>query len=71
MMTNRKWIKSMALIDFLTIFNKNNAECVLSLLGIKSLAARCDKYNDEEKDIDDCCYNCVCGWLNEQHKNFS
>lgn len=70
-MTNREWINNMALIDFLSIINKNSVPCVLSLLGVTDCDKRCTEFNDEEKNIQDVCYNCVCKWLNENfQKNF-
>lgn len=65
-MTNREWLQNMVMIDRLTLFNKSSEMCVLELLGIPNCADRCDKFNDEEKSVDDCCYNCLCSWLNEK-----
>ena len=70
-MTNREWLQNMAMIDMLTLFNRSSKMCIFELLGISNLSDRCDKFDDEEKSIDDCCYDCLCSWLNENfQKNF-
>lgn len=65
-MTNREWLQNMAMIDLLTLFNRSSKMCIFELLGIPNCTDRCDKFSDEEKSIDDCCYNCLCSWLNEK-----
>lgn len=69
-MTNRDWIKDMAIIDFLNILNKNNTDCVLCMLGVPAYTERCARFEDEEKDVHEVCYNCMCEWLNEKYKKF-
>ena len=64
-LTNGEWINNMALIDFLTLINQNSVPCVLSLLNVSDCDLRCKEFSDEEKDVDDVCYNCACKWLNE------
>lgn len=66
-MTNREWLQSMAMIDLLTLFNRSSEMCIFEILGIPNCADRCDKFSDEEKSVDDCCYNCLSSWLNEKN----
>lgn len=70
-MTNREWLQNIAIIDMLTLFNRNSNMCIFEILGIPNLTERCNKFSDDEKNIDDCCYNCLSSWLNEKYqKNF-
>lgn len=66
-MRNRDWLNNMALIDLLSLFNKCNDQCVLCMLGVKNFTDRCDKYNDDLRSVFDCCYDCLCDWLNEKN----
>lgn len=66
-MLNREWIQKMSLIDFLNYFVHNCDQCVLCMLGVAAYTNRCDEFYDEEKSLDETCYNCISAWLNEPH----
>jgi hypothetical protein len=68
--TNRKWLQGMALSDMLNLIIQHSDQCVLSVLGCPEDSERCNRVWQEDKSINENCYNCVCSWLNEQHKNF-
>lgn len=67
-MTNRKWISSMALIDFIKCIIQGSDQCFLEMLDVPIDIGRCSKYYQEGKDLDETCYDCVCHWLNENFK---
>ena len=65
-MTNREWLQKMALIDLLDFFIQNSDQCVLCMLGYQAYTDRCDRVFEEDKGINENCYNCICSWLNEE-----
>ena len=70
-MKNKEWLQDMAVSDLLNLLIQNNSDrCVLSMLGNATTTDDCDSLWQEDKSMNENCYNCVCRWLDKERKIF-